>query len=122
MADPRVSKFANILVQHSARVVLGDRILLEGTTAAECRVTSTILDRDGNPAEGAQVSESKSIAANGEYEFVQRIRVISAPAAPGPPSPANWMGASPDVSGRATDRLLSPQIPHRLVPVRGERP
>ena len=35
MADSRVTKFANVLVQHSARVVPGDRILLEGTTAAE---------------------------------------------------------------------------------------
>ncbi len=35
MADPRVSKFAKVLVEHSARVVPGDRFLLEGTTAAE---------------------------------------------------------------------------------------
>jgi beta-galactosidase len=47
----------------------------EGQSAAECRITSTILDRDGIPAVGAQVSEAKSIAANGDYEFVQRIRV-----------------------------------------------
>lgn len=35
MADPRVTKFAKVLVEHSARVVAGDRFLLEGTTAAE---------------------------------------------------------------------------------------
>jgi aminopeptidase len=35
VADSRITKFANILVEHSARVVPGDRILLEGTTAAE---------------------------------------------------------------------------------------
>ncbi len=35
MADPRVSKFAKVLIEHSARVVPGDRFLLEGTTAAE---------------------------------------------------------------------------------------
>ena len=34
MADSRVSKFAKVLVEHSARVVPGDRILLEGTPAA----------------------------------------------------------------------------------------
>jgi beta-galactosidase len=59
----------------AAIVQVKTRVQNEGTTAAACRVTSTILDRDGNPAEGAQVSESKSIAANGEYEFVQQIRV-----------------------------------------------
>ncbi len=35
MADQRVTKFAKVLVEHSARVVPGDRFLLEGTTAAE---------------------------------------------------------------------------------------
>ncbi len=35
MADPRVTKFAKVLVEHSARAVPGDRFLLEGTTAAE---------------------------------------------------------------------------------------
>lgn len=35
MADPRATKFAKVLVEHSARVVAGDRFLLEGTTAAE---------------------------------------------------------------------------------------
>ena len=60
----------------AAIVQVETRVQNEGTAAAACRVTSTILDRDGNPAEGAQVSESKSIAANGEYEFVQRIRVV----------------------------------------------
>jgi beta-galactosidase len=51
------------------------RVQNEGKAAVECRVTSTVLDRDGNPAEGAQPSEAKSIPANGEYEFVQQIRV-----------------------------------------------
>jgi len=35
VADIRVQKFAKILVEHSARIVPGDRVLLEGTTAAE---------------------------------------------------------------------------------------
>jgi aminopeptidase len=35
VSDPRVQKFAKILVEHSARVAPGDRILIEGTTAAE---------------------------------------------------------------------------------------
>jgi len=59
----------------AAIVQVKTRVQNESQSAAACRVTSTILDRDGNPAEGAQVSESKIIAANGEYEFVQQIRV-----------------------------------------------
>ncbi|MGE5250297.1 MAG: aminopeptidase [Bacteroidota bacterium] len=35
MSDLRVQKFARVLVEHSARIVPGDRVLLEGTTAAE---------------------------------------------------------------------------------------
>lgn len=35
MADIRVSNYAKILVDHSVRLKPGDRILLEGTTAAE---------------------------------------------------------------------------------------
>jgi beta-galactosidase len=60
----------------SAVVQVKTTVQNESRSAAACRVTSTILDRDGNPAEGAQVSESKSIPANGEFEFVQQIRVV----------------------------------------------
>ena len=52
MADPRVSKFAKVLVEHSARVVPGDRILLEGTTAAEPLLRELyiqILEKGGLP-------------------------------------------------------------------------
>jgi aminopeptidase len=52
LADSRVTKFANVLVQHSARVVPGDRILLEGTTAAEPLLRELyiqILEKGGNP-------------------------------------------------------------------------
>jgi aminopeptidase len=52
VADPRVTKFANVLVQHSARVVPGDRILLEGTTAAEPLLRELyiqILEKGGHP-------------------------------------------------------------------------
>src|SRR5208283_2021799 len=58
----------------SATVQVKTRVQNEGKSAVECRVTSTINDRDGNPAVGAQPSEAKSIPANGEYEFVQQIR------------------------------------------------
>ena len=52
MADSRVSKFAKVLVEHSARVVPGDRILLEGTTAAEPLLRELyiqILEKGGHP-------------------------------------------------------------------------
>ena len=52
MTDSRVSKFAKVLVEHSARVAPGDRILLEGTTAAEPLLRELyiqILEKGGHP-------------------------------------------------------------------------
>src|SRR5208283_4622079 len=58
-----------------ATVEIKVRVQNEGSSPVECRLTNTIMDRDGNVAEGAQVTEVKNIAANGEAEFVQQIRV-----------------------------------------------
>ena len=52
MADIRVQKYAKILVEHSTRVVPGDRILIEATTAAEPLIRELfiqILERGGIP-------------------------------------------------------------------------
>ena len=52
MADPRVSKFAKVLVEHSARIEPGDRVLIEATTAAEPLVRELyiqILEKGGHP-------------------------------------------------------------------------
>lgn len=52
MADPRVEKFAKILVEHSARVQPGDRVLIEATTEAEPLVRELyiqILQKGGHP-------------------------------------------------------------------------
>jgi len=52
MADIRVQKYAKILVEHSARIVAGDRVLLEGTTAAEPLLRELyiqILEKGGHP-------------------------------------------------------------------------
>jgi aminopeptidase len=52
VADPRIEKFAKVLVEHSARVVPGDRILIEGTTAAEPLIRELyiqILQKGGHP-------------------------------------------------------------------------
>ncbi len=52
MSDLRVQKFAKILVEHSTRVVPGDRILIEATTAAEPLIRELyiqILEKGGIP-------------------------------------------------------------------------
>jgi aminopeptidase len=52
LTDPRIQKFSDILVDHSAHIVPGDRVLIESTTAAEPLVRAlfaTILDRGGHP-------------------------------------------------------------------------
>ena len=52
MADPRIEKFAQILVDHSARIQPGDRVAIEATTAAEPLVRAIyglILERGGHP-------------------------------------------------------------------------
>jgi aminopeptidase len=52
VADPRVAKFAKVLVEHSAHIVPGDRVLIEGTTAAEPLIRELyiqILEKGGQP-------------------------------------------------------------------------
>ncbi len=52
MADVRVEKLAQILVDHSAEIKPGDRVAIEATTAAEPLVRAlcaTILERGGFP-------------------------------------------------------------------------
>jgi len=52
VADIRVQRFAKVLVEHSARIVPGDRVLLEGTTAAEPILRELyiqILQKGGHP-------------------------------------------------------------------------
>jgi aminopeptidase len=52
LSDLRVEKYAKILVEHSARVAPGDRILIEATTAAEPLVRELfiqVLERGGIP-------------------------------------------------------------------------
>jgi aminopeptidase len=52
VSDSRVSNFAKILVEHSARIVPGDRVLIEATTAAEPLIRELfiqILEKGGHP-------------------------------------------------------------------------
>ncbi|MCK6539086.1 MAG: aminopeptidase [Anaerolineales bacterium] len=52
MTDIRVQKFAKVLVEHSTRIVPGDRVLIEATTAAEPLVRELfiqIMEKGGHP-------------------------------------------------------------------------
>ncbi|HEU0292604.1 MAG TPA: aminopeptidase [Anaerolineales bacterium] len=52
MSDLRVQKFAKVLVEHSTRVMPGDRVLIEATTAAEPLVRELfiqIMEKGGHP-------------------------------------------------------------------------
>ncbi len=52
MIDPRVERFARVLIDYSARIKPGDRVLIEATTAAEPLVRALytrILEVGGNP-------------------------------------------------------------------------
>ena len=52
MTDTRVQKFAKVLVEHSARIKAGDRVLIEGTTAAEPLIRELfiqVLEQGGHP-------------------------------------------------------------------------
>ena len=52
MSDSRIQKFAKVLVEYSTRVVPGDRVIIEATTAAEPLVRELfiqILERGGIP-------------------------------------------------------------------------
>ena len=52
MTDTRVQKFAKVLVEHSAHIKSGDRVLIEGTTAAEPLIRELfiqVLEKGGHP-------------------------------------------------------------------------
>jgi len=52
VSDSRIQKFAKVLVEHSTRIVPGDRVLIEATTAAEPLVRELfiqIMEKGGHP-------------------------------------------------------------------------
>jgi aminopeptidase len=64
MADARVEKLAQILVDHSAEVKPGDRVAIEATTAADPLVRAlcaTILERGGDPHLLLELPDQKEI-------------------------------------------------------------
>ena len=64
---PRVSKTA-------ATLQVKTRVKNERKTPATCLLTTTLLDRDGKTVQTSEATQQ--IAAAGEYEFVQKIRVV----------------------------------------------
>ncbi len=64
MSDVRIQKFAQILVDHSARIQPGDRVLLEGTTAALPLIEALyalILQRGGFPYPDVEIPDQQKI-------------------------------------------------------------
>lgn len=62
MADPRISKFADVFVEHfRSRSFPGDRVLIEATTAAEPLVRELyckILEKGGSPVPLLQLPDT----------------------------------------------------------------
>ncbi len=64
MSDARIDKFAQILVDYSARIQPGDRVLLESTTAAEPLIRALynrILEVGGHPHVQMEFPEQQEI-------------------------------------------------------------
>jgi aminopeptidase len=97
MADARVEKLAQILVDHSAEIKPGDRVAIEATTAAQPLVRAlcaTILERGGFPhlllelpdqeeilfahANDAQLDATPTFRKLAYDQFESRIRIHSA--------------------------------------------
>lgn len=65
MTDPRIKKFAEVLVNYSARIVKGDRVLLEATPAAMPLVRELykhILEKGGFPIPAVWEFASSDVA------------------------------------------------------------
>ena len=84
MADPRVEKLAQILVDHSAEIKPGDRVAIEATTAAAPLVRAlyaTILERGGHPHPLLELPDQDEIlfahASDEGLDFVPTFRKLA---------------------------------------------
>jgi aminopeptidase len=135
VADPRVAKFAKVLVEHSTRIVPGDRVLIEATTAAEPLVRELfiqIMEKGGHPhpmigfpgmmpfsqdefyltyAKEAQLDFVPTFYKIAYDQFESRIRIHSATNTRGTTKIAN-----------ATRRRRQVQVGHHPLPHRWIRP
>jgi aminopeptidase len=78
MTDPRLEKFAHILVDHSARIQPGDRVLLEGTTAAIPLIEELyklILQRGGHPYPALELPQEQQIF----FEYASEEQLLHIP-------------------------------------------
>jgi len=66
VTSPRVSKDA-------ATVQIKTKVRNGGQSAARCTLATSILDKDGKAVQATEAVQE--VAANGEYEFVQQVRV-----------------------------------------------
>ena len=97
MTDPRIEKFAHVLVDHSARIQPGDRVAIEATLAAEPLVRelyAQIMERGGHPhlllslpdqddifythAKEEQLDFMPAFQKLAYDQFESRIRILSA--------------------------------------------
>lgn len=83
MADPRIEKLAQIIVDHSARIEPGDRVAIEATTAAEPLVralTGLILERGGQPCLLLELTDQDEIlfdhASDEQLEVIPPFRKL----------------------------------------------
>lgn len=84
MADHRIYNLAQILVDHSAKINPGDRVLLEATTAAEPLVRelyAAILTRGGHPHLELEFAEQELIffkhANEAQLDFIPTFRKLA---------------------------------------------
>jgi aminopeptidase len=79
MTDERVNKFAQILVDHSTRIQPGDRVLLEGTTAALPLIEvlyELILQRGGHPYPNIELPDAQKLF----YKYASQAQLEHVPA------------------------------------------
>lgn len=84
MADIRIEKLAHILVDHSARIVPGDRVAIEATTAAEPLVRALyglILERGGHPHVLLELPDQDELlfahAKDEQLDFIPTFRKLA---------------------------------------------
>ena len=84
MTDKRVRKFAKILVEHSAKIQPGDRVLIEATTAAEPLIRelyALILDRGGHPHLQMEFADQEKLffkhAGEAQLDFIPTFRKLA---------------------------------------------
>jgi aminopeptidase len=84
LSDPRINKFADILVDHSAQIKPGDRVAIEATTAAEPLVralVTAILERGGHPYPLLDLTDQDEIffaaAGDAQLDAIPPFRVLA---------------------------------------------